>query len=632
MRFGAALFLVLAAGTTAGCARSVHVPSRPIPNNLAADSPFLLPGLSTGDAWLRYHLIHGDPAAALEVFQSPADRPTSDPLLLSLDQAVIQRQAGEFEKSNVLLEWAAQEAERRRVRSVSRTAASFLVSDRALAYTPTATERSMVPYYRMMNYLDLGDVEGAAVEARRMSALLSETRGSDLRRCRGDAMLNQLAGLVFEKAGEWNDAVVSLRRAEDDYAACAAAGLIAPDAGLMTDLIRVASAAGLNTLVDSLRVVHPDAARRLGADSAEVVVVVERGFIAHRSEEALHVPIFDDEIEGLESDDDDRIGEIVSNAIARLAYNAGERGRWGRSWDDDPGVQVGQALEGAHILRLAWPAIHLPDVPFGLPTAHLTVGGSEASAVAIGNLSALVVAELEAERPAMLARLVTRSLTKYLLSREVEKKAEKQGGELLGFIAGRLMNFAANEIERADTRSWTLLPAEIQIVRRRVAAGEVAVGWGDQPTIGFDRSEAKPVDAVFTAGASAGPDVLNSGIVSAMGSLASAEATGQTVLSSGESALVGGSAGVEVEATARGAESTAIDVEGHERTSAINRLLSVGAGERRLVSMSILTSLAPIADELPAAVDAALSEDSAEAPDDQSSGESLEPVVGSNLE
>lgn len=475
MRFGAALLLLLTAGMSAGCARNVQISARPLPHGLAEDSPFYLPGLSNGDAWLRYHLIRGDPAGALEIFESPADRPTSDALLLALHEAVVRRQAGEFDKSNELLEWADQEAERRYVRSLSRTAASFLVSDRALSYTPTATERSMVPYYRMMNYLDLGDADGAAVEARRMSALLSESRGSDLRRCRGDAMLNQLAGLVFEKAGEWNDAIVSLRRASDDYAACASDGLIAPDAGLPSDLIRVASTAGLNELADSLRQLHPEAGRALSADSAEVILFVERGFIAHRAEEALHVPIFPDELDGVESDDDDRIGEIAANAIARLANNAGERARWGRSWDDDPGVQVAQAMDGAHILRLAWPTIRAAEIPASSSGARLLVGGLASELTGVGDLSALALAELEAERPAMLARLVTRSLAKYLLSREVEKKAEKQGGELMGFLAGRLMNFAANETERADTRSWTLLPAEIQIVRRRVGMGEVVV-------------------------------------------------------------------------------------------------------------------------------------------------------------
>ncbi len=478
IRFGAALLLVLTAGSTAGCARTVQFPTRPLPTILSDDSPFRLAGLSTGDAWLRYHLIEGDPAGALEIFRSPADRPTSDTLLLSLQEAVVRRQAGEYAKSNELLEWADQEAERRYVRSVSRTAASFLVSERALSYTPTVTERSMVPYYRMMNYLDLGDVDGAAVEARRISAILSGTRGSDFRRCRGDAMLNQLAGLVFEQAGEWNDAVVSLRRAEDDYASCAAASLVAPDAGLPSDLIRVAAAAGLHELADSLRIVHPHAAEVLASDSGEVIVIVERGFVAHRAEETLHVPIFGDDLDGLESDDNARISEVAANAIARLAYNAGERARWGRSWDDDPGVQISQAFAGAHILRLAWPSIHLSEGNSSLPAARLVIGGLEASGASVGNLSALAVAELEAERPAMLARLVTRSLTKFLVSREVEKKAEKQGGELMGFLAGRLMNFAANETERADTRSWTLLPAEIQIVRRRVTAGEVAVGWG----------------------------------------------------------------------------------------------------------------------------------------------------------
>lgn len=463
----------------AGCAPSMHASSgRPIPRVLSENSPFLLRGLSAGDAWLRHYLMQNDPASALEILESPADRPTSDQLLLALNQAIIHRQAGEFAESNALLEWADQEAERRHVRSASQTAASFLINDRVLSYTPTATERAMIPYYRTMNYLELGDVDAAAVEARRISALLSTSNGDALRRCRGDAMFNHLAGLVFERAGEWNDAVVSLRRAEADYGMCASAGLIAPDVELPVDLIRVASAAGLYELADSLAAVHPEAVRPLAADSAEVILFVERGFIAHRAEESLSIPLYADDIAGLDSDDEIGIAEVAANVVARLAYGAGDPRREGRSWDDGyrRSGQVGRALEVAHVLRLAWPTLYSPEVDRALSGPRLVIGGVDAALNPVGNLSTLAMADLEAERPAMLARLVTRSLAKYLISREVESRAERKGGEVLGFVAGRLMNIAANETERADTRSWTLLPAEIQMVRQRVPAGAVAVG------------------------------------------------------------------------------------------------------------------------------------------------------------
>src|SRR5690606_3650157 len=48
---------------------------------------------------------------------------------------------------------------------------------------------------------------------------------------------------------------------------------------------------------------------------------------------------------------------------------------------------------------------------------------------------------------------------------------EDKGGEVLGFITGRLANLAANESERADTRSWTLLPNDVALVRLSLPPG-----------------------------------------------------------------------------------------------------------------------------------------------------------------
>ena len=79
------------------------------------------------------------------------------------------------------------------------------------------------------------------------------------------------------------------------------------------------------------------------------------------------------------------------------------------------------------------------------------------------------------ERPAMLARLVLRGLTKYLVSREVEEKTEKKHGDTAGFLLGRLTNLAANQLEQADTRSWSLLPDRISILRLRLAPGSYPV-------------------------------------------------------------------------------------------------------------------------------------------------------------
>jgi hypothetical protein len=304
------------------------------------------------------------------------------------------------------------------------------------------------------------------VEARRIGAML-EDRGPAEFRCRQDGMLRHLAGLAFETAGELNDALVSMRQAEGRFDTCAE-GAATPPNGFGRDLMRVAGQLGFNEIVDSAGARYPDDVLPLPPGSGEVVVILERGFVAHLSEDAIHVPIFEREIEELESDIDG-IARAATAITARLAANFADRGYWGRSRDDHPAIQVGQALSGAHILRLAWATSQAPERL--VPPMRILAGDQVALLAQWGDLSALVPHELDEKRAAALARIVTRGLAKFLVARELQTKAEKQGGEVLGFVTGRLANLAGNELERADTRSWTLLPDEIQIGRLTLPAG-----------------------------------------------------------------------------------------------------------------------------------------------------------------
>jgi hypothetical protein len=66
--------------------------------------------------------------------------------------------------------------------------------------------------------------------------------------------------------------------------------------------------------------------------------------------------------------------------------------------------------------------------------------------------------------PVIIARGVARMVAKSVAVGEAKKKS----GELAGFI----MNVATTVAERADTRSWTLLPANLLMTRLPLAAGK----------------------------------------------------------------------------------------------------------------------------------------------------------------
>ncbi|HMS04096.1 MAG TPA: hypothetical protein PKE51_14025, partial [Gemmatimonadaceae bacterium] len=115
-------------------------------------------------------------------------------------------------------------------------------------------------HYALLARLASDDLPAATVEARRLSALL-ETFAPDLDASERatHAALRDVAGAVFEAAGEWNDAGVAYR-----------------NAALLRGVPR--------SLLDSLVVEAP------GADSATLVLVVEEGFAAHYVARSVALP------------------------------------------------------------------------------------------------------------------------------------------------------------------------------------------------------------------------------------------------------------------------------------------------------------------------------------------------------
>jgi len=451
-----------------GCGAKSPFPVRPAPWDLPPESPLRSATLAEGDAWLRHYLMAGDHEPAIRMLDAGARTAPRDELVRRLQLGLVLHQAGKHSASNEAFEWVEREAENRYTRSVTRAVGSVLVNDGVLEYVPPLAERAMVPYYRMLNYLALGDRDGAVVEARKAGLLLA---GEDpASGCSGAAFLPYFAGMVYQAAGERNDALVSFRRAERGFDGCAGDGPAAPPS-LGADLLRAALDLGVREVADSARKRYGIPAARAAGREAELVVLVEHGWVAHRAGEDIHVPLFPEDVEGLEgSDGGEGVVSAAARVSARLLSNLAEQAAWGSAYDEHPAARWAAALAGAHVVKVAWPVYRLEA---GRPASVRVLAGDSASATAaVEDVSAGVVREFEERRPMVLTRAVGRGVVRFLAARELEKKAEKDGGEVAGFFAGRFANFAGNALEQADTRSWSLLPDRISMARVTLAPGE----------------------------------------------------------------------------------------------------------------------------------------------------------------
>lgn len=459
----------------AGCAAGLSPPPRPSPALLTPGSPLLSRTLSDGDAWLRHYLATGDYDRALELIQRSKSLP-GDKLLRHLQAGVVLHAARRYGESNRAFAWAEDVAERRYTASLTSAAGAMLLNDRIIRYTPSRTELGAIAYYRMLNYLALDDAASAAVEARKASALMMRREAGNLElRCAGDGFLQYLSGLVFAAAGEENDALVSLRHAERAFDACDDSEQVRVPATLAADLAATATALGVAEVASA-------AAERYGlpladsAPAADLVVLVEHGFVSHRAQEDLYIPLLeDDQAYLLDSGDHSLLaGRITARLWGDPAHPAA-----GIQASDIPLAYWAHGGEIAHLLKLAWPVMR--EEASRPARVEVLIDGVPAAATPTYNASRLVSADLKAERVAATARLIARSLLKYAVAQAAEGKAEDEGGKVAGFLVGLVTNTAANALERADTRSWTLLPDRVSLVRFRLPPGEHRVQLAVDP-------------------------------------------------------------------------------------------------------------------------------------------------------
>jgi hypothetical protein len=448
----ALLFALMLAAS--GCARLLHhydvTPS----------------GLARADARLREAL--SDEAGNPRLAKLIADRNAlpSDPLLARLYTGVLAYHAGEYATSAATFDSATLLIDERMTRSASRSALSLLSTDRVLPYQPGPTERLLLHYYAAHAWLRSGSVEGAAVEARRLARLLESTPAADAPQRALHGALRHFTAAIFALAGDHNDADVAYRNAR----------LLAGD-----------SAAGV-------RMPMP------GPDSIDVFVFVDRGFVGHRAEQSIALWLGTDEVRGLRGHDHDRRLHIAQLVAARItaASDAGASASGTLLVDaagvdtatEDGAQQATLTATGSanpttphasdeddddgtpYLMRIAWPVFR--DVAGAFGRATLLVDSLAVAPFAHASVSAAVGRDFAAERGWIVARTVARAAAKLALTRGIEGELREKD-ETAADVFAILGNVTTAVTEQADTRSWTLLPAAIDVARVRVSATTLQV-------------------------------------------------------------------------------------------------------------------------------------------------------------
>ncbi|WKW11944.1 hypothetical protein Strain138_001215 [Pseudogemmatithrix spongiicola] len=411
-----ALALPLVLGTS-GCA-TANAAWRAGPMGIAAE-------------WtIRDHLMYG---RADQAWIAMGDKKVAprDALLRHMYRGVIALHAHEYAAGAKSMDRAWQIVEDRYTKRLSAGAMSLMTSDAALPYYPLATEHYFVPYYGALNWLAQGNLDETAVEARRLAMLLQAEGRKPARELEG--ALRYFTGVMFEAAGEYEDARVAYRNAT----------------------------ALLGTL--------PGDTLRAGADSGDVVVIVEDGFVGRPQPQTLGIYTNSDELVGLTTGSDaNRI--IIANRVANRRYDPfNHDASLGWLTYEVNWATFGDPTPGPH-------PIEVRTNPRTFPLLQADVTGS-------------VGGDFEREVPAKLARGIARAAVRYAAMRAAEGQIDRaiNGDEddedkedtrsqriprmLFGLLLGAF-SVSSTVIDQPDLRAWQLLPHRLTIARVRLPVGE----------------------------------------------------------------------------------------------------------------------------------------------------------------
>lgn len=355
---------------------------------------------------MRDGLLLGKPAQSLTIIEKE-DASQTD-VITSLDKGMLRRMTDDYSGSNKIFEVAKQEIEKLYGVSITENLASMTINDTFRGYEGDRYEQLLLHAYMAMNYIQLGQLDGARVEMLQAKVKMMEWGDEP----EEDAFIRYLSGIIYESLGEFDDALISYRQAYIAYKENGGKLYPLPSHELKSDLLRLLAWQGLRDEYKSYKkefgMVTYEPVRR-SSESGELIVILNNGLAPVRSETAI---------------------QIFSSEVQQN-------------------------------LRVTFPVYKTPRQT--LYVGQVVIAGQKYALEAVDNIDALARHSLEQDMPGIMARATARAVVKY----NTQSNAQDQGS-----LAGLLMTVTNMVTERADTRSWTTLPQEIQLKRVHLPVGK----------------------------------------------------------------------------------------------------------------------------------------------------------------
>ena len=356
----------------------------------------------------------------------PADIEGDDSLLV-LDRASIQQSLAQFplsekdfgaaDKAIDMLDLASNAGD---------TIGKYVFSDSAGRYQAPPYEKLLINTLNMVNYLETRDLNGAKIEARRLSVI--QRYFKDKLKEKDNAVLglgSVLAGLAFEKSGETDEA---LRYYDDALEFTGYGSLAGPVARLSqqssytSPRLKAAAAEGA-------------AQPPLADDEGEIVFVIGYGRVPHKVPERIPIGL----ALTLVANDINPTDRVAANKLAAQGLV---------SWINFPTLAPERGNYGTPSIALDGHYVQLEQAV---------------------NVAAQVRAEWKKIEGKVILSAITRLVARLAVGQGIQAASGKDS--VIGLIASLGAQATLTALDTPDTRSWETLPARIAIARVRVKAG-----------------------------------------------------------------------------------------------------------------------------------------------------------------
>jgi hypothetical protein len=368
----------------------------------------------------------------------PADMGSGNALFV-LDRASVQQSVAAFAPSKRDLEAADKAIDMLDLAHDAKDSiGEYVFSGSSGRYQAPPYEKLLVNTLGMLNYLELRDLGGARVEARRL-AVMQRYVADELNEA-DNAVLGLgglLAGLTFEKSGQVDEA---LRWYDQSLefpgfrATGAPVGALLPQGRYRSPRLSELEEAG------SARASRPSALRPLEeTGEGELVFIVGYGRVPHKVAE--RVPI------GL---------ALTWSADALAPGDAAAANRL--------------AAQGL-VTWVNFPALGREQGGYELPVA--TVDGAEVPLAEAVDVAHEVRREWKKIQGKIIVSAITRLIARYSAGAVIQAAAGKN--DLVGTLLSLGAQVTLTALDTPDTRSWETLPARVAVARVRVPAGKHVV-------------------------------------------------------------------------------------------------------------------------------------------------------------